>query len=631
MKTIKSKLLMALVIPVIMVALCPIIIFIVSNINQINTAGYRSASAVLKSTTDNFDSWMSIKKNILLGYYNLDINELKSIVRSKLPINVEKVYDLYYGDVDGKTYGGLDSPEDYIAQGYDPRKRPWYIDSKAKTGEILVSEPYVDETTNDLVLTFSKAYNTTDKGVLALDISIDDIKKVVNNITLPVEGHAFLVYDEDNKIIASSIKEDLLDKPLDSVYPELNPEAVNRIITNESKNKSFTSISTKNAGDVFLLATRLKEAPWKMVVILDKSTYYRAAYLDIAISIIITILVIIGIIVYINRAVQTNITRPVHHVGRTLKALAAKEADFDNKINITSNDEIGELAANFNHFLDNQKKLFSEINGFLKTSTEDSIASNNEIYSRINEQQNELNEVMSSVAEINSSIANIHQCIGETVEVANNISDASKEGMEMVQKSNFSIRELSESIRQTNDAIAAVSEHATSIVSVVATIKSIAEQTNLLALNAAIESARAGEHGRGFAVVADEVRGLSIKTSESIQVVQESIKTLQTNVDTTVSLMKQSIEDCDSSLECVDSMNNAIHTIISTVDRINSSTETIRNATAHQTQMIENTNKMISKVNSSNAMLIRTVEENKERSRELQETSESITSEINIE
>lgn len=66
MKTIKSKLLMALVIPVIMVALCPIIIFIVSNINQINTAGYRSASAVLKSTTDNFDSWMSIKKNILL-------------------------------------------------------------------------------------------------------------------------------------------------------------------------------------------------------------------------------------------------------------------------------------------------------------------------------------------------------------------------------------------------------------------------------------------------------------------------------------------------------------------------------------------------------------------------------------
>ena len=223
------------------------------------------------------------------------------------------------------------------------------------------------------------------------------------------------------------------------------------------------------------------------------------------------------------------------------------------------------------------------------------------------------------------------ELIGETVEVANNISDASKEGMEMVQKSNFSIRELSESIRQTNDAIAAVSEHATSIVSVVATIKSIAEQTNLLALNAAIESARAGEHGRGFAVVADEVRGLSIKTSESIQVVQESIKTLQTNVDTTVSLMKQSIEDCDSSLECVDSMNNAIHTIISTVDRINSSTETIRNATAHQTQMIENTNKMISKVNSSNAMLIRTVEENKERSRELQETSESITSEINIE
>ena len=627
MRTIKSKLLLVVVVPVVFLTLCSLAIFVICDIYQINTVGYRSAVSFAHISTKNIDSWLKIKKNIISGYFELEPEPLKAAVQTKLHIRVNDISDLFYGDADGKTYSGLGTPEKYQQSGYDPRKRDWYILSKSEPGKIIVSKPYIDVTLDKLVVTISEGYSASDKGVLGLDLLIDDITDTISNLNLPQEGEAYLVYDDDNKIIVSSTEKSLFNQPLGSVYPELSPDAINELMKKEQASNSFSSVKL-NHGDFFILSERLKEAPWKLVVILDRNSYMGMSYIYIGVIFVISLLILTGTILYIARAVDANIVKPVHHVGSMLRELAEKEPNFNNKIEVRTDDEIGELAYNFNLLLDNQKQLFNEINGFLKNSTRDSIDSNEKISDQINEQQNELEEVIISVDHLGTSISNIENCIGETEKIADNITSSSMKGKEMVEQSGVSIRELSDSISKTSEAIATVSECATSIFSVVGSIKDIADQTNLLALNAAIESARAGEHGRGFAVVADEVRSLSVKTGESAVLVQQSIKTLQDNVGVTVSLMKQSMNDCQSTMSCVNSMNESINSIISTVERISDNTEAIRNATCDQSGLIDDTNSKIMRVNDSNTNIIKTISENKEKTMSLSRKADEIAMKI---
>lgn len=627
MRTIKSKLLLVVVVPVVFLTLCSLAIFVICDIYQINTAGYRSAVSFAHISTKNIDSWLKIKKNIISGYFELEPEPLKAAMQTKLHIRVNDISDLFYGDADGKTYSGLGTPEKYQQSGYDPRKRDWYILSKSEPGKIIVSKPYIDVTLDKLVVTISEGYSASDKGVLGLDLLIDDITDTISNLNLPQEGEAYLVYDDDNKIIVSSTEKSLFNQPLGSVYPELSPDAINELMKKEQTSNSFSSVKL-NHGDFFILSERLKEAPWKLVVILDRNSYIGMSYIYIGVIFVISLLILTGTILYIARAVDANIVKPVHHVGSMLRELAEKEPNFNNKIEVRTDDEIGELAYNFNLLLDNQKQLFNEINGFLKNSTRDSIDSNEKISDQINEQQNELEEVIISVDHLGTSISNIENCIGETEKIADNITSSSMKGKEMVEQSGVSIRELSDSISKTSEAIATVSECATSIFSVVGSIKDIADQTNLLALNAAIESARAGEHGRGFAVVADEVRSLSVKTGESAVLVQQSIKTLQDNVGVTVSLMKQSMNDCQSTMSCVNSMNESINSIISTVERISDNTEAIRNATCDQSGLIDDTNSKIMRVNDSNTNIIKTISENKEKTMSLSRKADEIAMKI---
>jgi methyl-accepting chemotaxis protein len=84
------------------------------------------------------------------------------------------------------------------------------------------------------------------------------------------------------------------------------------------------------------------------------------------------------------------------------------------------------------------------------------------------------------------------------------------------------------------DAIAKLGDSSRGIAKVTKVIHAIARQTNLLALNATIESSRAGEAGKGFAVVADEVKELARQTASATEEIARNMDAIQGDTEAAI-------------------------------------------------------------------------------------------------
>jgi len=182
------------------------------------------------------------------------------------------------------------------------------------------------------------------------------------------------------------------------------------------------------------------------------------------------------------------ITSPVGKTMRVIQRIA--EGDLTQEIELTSRDEIGQLAQSVN----TMRMKMGETVG-------QSVAMSQGLSEAASAQAASLEETSSSLEEMTSQTK---QTAGNAAQANNLMSTA----QQIIEKANVSMSELTGSMKE----IAAGSEQTQKIVK---TIDEIAFQTNLLALNAAVEAARAGEAGAGFAVVADEVRNLAIRAAEA--------------------------------------------------------------------------------------------------------------------
>jgi methyl-accepting chemotaxis protein len=207
--------------------------------------------------------------------------------------------------------------------------------------------------------------------------------------------------------------------------------------------------------------------------------------------------------------------------------------------------------------------------------------------------------------EVATAVAESAEQAEQAAAVASEARETARRGVAAAEQATDAMGLVRDSSEGVTAAIRELASKSEQIGAIVATITGIAEQTNLLALNAAIEAARAGEQGRGFAVVAEEVRKLAEESQSAAHEISGLIGAIQDETTKAVRVVEEGARKTADGTNVVEQTREAFLSIGQAVDDMAGRVEQIATAahqiTASATSMQENINEVASVAEQSSA------------------------------
>ncbi|AFG38090.1 methyl-accepting chemotaxis protein [Spirochaeta africana] len=231
-----------------------------------------------------------------------------------------------------------------------------------------------------------------------------------------------------------------------------------------------------------------------------------------------------------------------------LQHLATGDADLTRRMVVTNFDQLGELVARFNGFMERMQRDFHQLK---QTARQVAAAAANLAEASVQLQQDAtqqdhgvqkirdaIHEFTGLMQAIQDDALNHRQVIqshtrtGEAqAEGVRELADAARQllergregvaqsdaGAEIIEQAIQAAAELNTALSSIAGVVHHTDELAQQIGGLLQTIDGIAQQTNLIAVNSSIEAAHAGSYGKGFAILAGEVRKLATQTGDAVR------------------------------------------------------------------------------------------------------------------
>ncbi|MBT2296969.1 methyl-accepting chemotaxis protein [Pseudomonas fluorescens] len=293
------------------------------------------------------------------------------------------------------------------------------------------------------------------------------------------------------------------------------------------------------AEDFYSVAVPFEDGPWAVVASMPKAEIRAVTWsvgTQLAIGSLLAMLLAVGSAVWLLRSKLA----PLGDLVRQAEALGA--GDLSVRLNVSSHDEIGQLARAFNQMsqalstmVEHIRKASQEVNSRAQALSGLSSGA----YEGMEQQSGEITSMAGAVEEFSATSLNIADNMGNTERLAQDNAQQTRIGRTSMDEASSSLEQIAGALNSTATVINTLGQRSQEIGGIVGVITSIAEQTNLLALNAAIEAARAGEQGRGFAVVADEVRSLASRTRQATDEISGMINSIQQETGNAISTMEK--------------------------------------------------------------------------------------------
>ena len=498
-------------------------------------------------------------------------------------LDTENIKAVWFADVDASMAAMSDG---FITEeGWDITTRPWY--NCIESGKTVYTVPYVDDATGDTVLTIaSPVYNSMDKGIgmAGMDISMETIMETLASYKIGDNGYIMLVaedgtfiYHPDASRVGTNIKDMNISKSL-----------LNAV---ESREEGLLKYKTDGQSKVGYLAN-VGETGY-MVISCITNWEYNFAILSMLVMFIIIFAVGLLIIIISMRKAAAQIVKPLGELNDAAMKLA--EGDLDVELNVTSEDEVGELGRSIEKTVARLKEYINYIDEISEVLVQiadgrlaiqlkyDYVGEFQKVKEAMIHISESINEVMHNIKDSSEQVsagsddlaraaqglaegaesqaAAIEELVATATTVADQVEENKNDAERSARHTNEVTNMMEESQKQMNlmrEAMNKIQDASKKVVGIITAIEDIADQTNLLSLNASIEAARAGEAGRGFAVVAAEIGNLANESARSVNTTRDLISVSLSEIEKGNALVDEVVKSLGNAVNKIEEVNSMI-------------------------------------------------------------------------
>lgn len=240
--------------------------------------------------------------------------------------------------------------ENWYKETLEIQKPLWFTNQQGSLVVESLRSPYVS-----VSIPIQDRSSTRLLGTIVVEIKGEIFKNIYNSELL-LEGDV-LMLDSHNNIFLYSKNSDITTNNLHEINKSV--EQLNFGTVDSSKKVNI------NGNDYLLSSMTINLNNWKIVGIIPyNEIYLKTTAISNSIIFVLIIFILIMLLFTVN---ATNlISRPIHKMSKTMKKV--ESGDFNTRMDIVTNDELGDLARSFNHMLtkisimnqeerDNQTKL----------------------------------------------------------------------------------------------------------------------------------------------------------------------------------------------------------------------------------------------------------------------------------